>query len=237
MDVEIRRHMKGTLGMRVLFVEDSKRLQDYVAEGLRQAGFAVDVAGDGEEGLWAAESAEYDAIILDIMLPKLDGLSLLEKLRAQGITTHVLMLTAKDTVEDRVKGLTKGADDYLIKPFAFEELLARVHTLTRRSYGVKSSLITVGELLINTAQRTVLREGKELPLKPREYCLLEYLAFQKGKVVSRTDIEHHIYDERVEPMSNVVDSAICQLRKKIDTPSQASVIQTKRGMGYVMVEP
>ncbi len=223
--------------MRVLLVEDSKRLQDYVAEGLRQAGYAIDVAGDGEEGLWAAESTAYDAVILDIVLPKMDGLEVLEKLRAQENKTHVLMLTAKDTVEDRVRGLAQGADDYLIKPFAMEELIARVQALTRRSYGIKSSLITVGDLLINTALRVVVRGGRELDLKPREYCLLEFLSYQMGNVVSRADIERHIYDERAEPMSNVVDSAVCRLRKKIDLDGAPSFIQTRRGMGYVLMGP
>lgn len=222
--------------MRVLLVEDSARLQDYVAEGLRQAGFAVDVASDGEEGLWAAESNAYDAIVLDILLPKLDGLELLEKLRTKGNQTHILMLTAKDTVADRVAGLSKGADDYLVKPFALEELVARIQSLTRRAYGVKASVFPVGDLVINTALRIVMRNGDQIALQPREYCLLEFLAFQKGKVVSRSDIEHHIYDERVEPMSNVVDSAICQLRKKIDAPGKQSLIQTRRGMGYVLVD-
>ena len=223
--------------MRILFVEDSKRLQKYVAEGLRQAGYAVDVFGDGQEGLWAAESTVYDAIILDIVLPNMDGLTILENLRAKGNKTHILMLTARDTVQDRVKGLTQGADDYLIKPFKMEELLARVHALTRRSYGIKSSLITIGNLVVNTAMRIVIRGGKEITLKPREYSLLEYMAFQKGQVVSRSDIEHHIYDERVEPMSNVVDSTVCRLRRKIDVEGGPSMIQTKRGMGYVLVEP
>lgn len=220
--------------MRVLLVEDSPRLQAYVAEGLRQAGFAVDVAGDGEEGLWAAESNEYDAIVLDIVLPKLDGLSVLEKLRADGNTTHILMLTARDTVPDRIEGLTKGADDYLIKPFALEELVARIQTLTRRAYGQKSNTILIGDLCIDTATRTIRRAGKEINLQPREYVLLEYLAMRRGKVVPRTDIEQHIYDDRAEPMSNVVDSAICQLRKKIDKPDEPSLIQTRRGMGYVL---
>ncbi len=223
--------------MRVLLVEDSSRLQAYVAEGLRQAGFAVDVAGDGEEGLWAAESNAYDAIVLDIVLPKLDGLKILEKLRAAGSRTHILMLTARDTVPDRIAGLSKGADDYLVKPFALEELVARIQSLTRRTYGVKGPALHVGELEIDTAARTVRHGGTEVILQPREYALLEYLVMQRGKVVPRADIERHIYDDRVEPMSNVVDSAICQLRKKIDAPGAPSLIQTRRGMGYILSEP
>ena len=223
--------------MRVLFVEDSERLQHYVTEGFRQAGYAVDGARDGEEGLWAAEDTAYDVIVLDIKLPRMDGLTVLQQLRARGNETHVLMLTARDTVADRVTGLEAGADDYLIKPFAMEELLARVQVLTRRSYGVKSAMIVIDNLVINTALRTVQREGNLITLKPREYALLEFLAFRQGNVVSRSDIEHHIYDERVEPSSNVVDSAMCILRKKIDVAGQPSLIQTRRGMGYVLVGP
>jgi len=223
--------------MRVLFVEDSERLQHYVTEGFRQAGYAVDGARDGEEGLWAAEDTAYDVIVLDIKLPRMDGLTVLQQLRARGNETHVLMLTARDTVADRVTGLSAGADDYLIKPFAMEELLARVQVLTRRSYGVKSALIVIGDLVINTALRSVQRGGAAITLKPREYALLEFLAFRQGNVVSRADIEHHIYDERVEPSSNVVDSAMCILRKKIDVAGEPSLIQTRRGMGYVLVGP
>jgi DNA-binding response OmpR family regulator len=222
--------------MRVLLVEDSSRLQQYVSEGLRQAGFAVDVSSDGEEGQWAAETNEYDVIVLDIVLPKLDGITLLERLRSNGNTTHVLLLTARDTVPDRVAGLSKGADDYLVKPFALEELIARIRALTRRAYGVKSSIITVADLSINTSSRTVTRDGAAIVLQPREYALLEFLALQRGKVVARSEIEKHIYDDRAEPMSNVVDSAICQLRRKIDREDAPSLITTRRGMGYILDE-
>ena len=220
--------------MRVLVIEDSKRLQTYIAKGLRLHGFAVDVASDGEEGLWRAEGDEYDVIVLDLMLPKLDGISLLERLRSQGRKTHVLILTARDSVEDRVHGLDHGADDYLVKPFAFAELVARIQALARRSYGVKSSQLTIGDLVIDTSRRTVCRGSEELPLKPAEYVLLEYLVMRQGQVVSRTEIERHIYDERAEPVSNVVDCAICRLRKKIDAPGAPSKIRTRRGMGYVL---
>jgi DNA-binding response OmpR family regulator len=223
--------------MRVLLIEDSARLRTYLARGLQRAGFAVDTAADGEEGLYYAESGDHDAIILDLMLPKLDGLSLLERLRGHGMKTHVLILTAKDTVEDRVKGLDTGADDYLVKPFALEELLARVQALVRRSYGVKTPKLSFGELEIDMARRVASRSGKELHLKPREYSLLEYLALRAGELVTRTEIERHIYDERVEPMSNVVDSAVCSLRKAIDVPGEASMIQTRRGMGYMFEGP
>jgi len=223
--------------MRVLLVEDSARLRTYLARGLQRAGFAVDTAADGEEGLHYALSGDHDAIILDLMLPKLDGLSLLRKLRAHGMKTHILILTAKDTVEDRVKGLQTGADDYLVKPFALAELLARVQALVRRTYGIKTSRLSFGELEIDMARRVASRSGKELTLKPREYSLLEYLALRAGELVTRTEIEQHIYDERVEPSSNVVDSAICSLRKAIDTPGGASMIHTRRGMGYMLEGP
>jgi DNA-binding response OmpR family regulator len=220
--------------MRVLVVEDSKRLQMALGAGLRKAGYAVDIAGDGEEGLWHAESNDYDTIVLDLMLPKIDGLAVLDRLRAAGIDTHVLILTAKDTVEDRVRGLQKGADDYLVKPFAFDELLARIQALGRRRYRSKNPRIAVGDLLVDTARRTALRAGEPVALAPREYALLEYLALNRGKVVSRAKIEAHIYDDRAEPMSNVVDAAVCALRRKIDTPGQPSRIVTRRGMGYML---
>lgn len=217
--------------MRLLLIEDSKRLQQSVGTGLRRSGYAVDIAGDGEEGLWMAESRDYDAIILDLMLPKLDGLTLLRTLRARGRAGHVLILTARDAVEDRVTGLQAGADDYLVKPFAFEELLARVQALVRRRYGAKSPLLCVGDLRIDTAARTVRRGEASIGLAPREYALLELLALRPGEVVSRAEIEEHIYDERAEPLSNVVDAAICALRRRLGEPSP---IRTRRGMGYVL---
>ncbi len=220
--------------MRILLVEDSERLQHYVGKGLRMSGWAVDTAGDGEEGLWLATENDYDVIVLDLMLPKMDGITVLQNLRANGSDAHVLILTAKDTVPDRVHGFAQGADDYLIKPFAFEELLARVQALVRRKYHEKSGRIAVGHLAIDTIARVVTRDGQPVDLSPRQYALLELLALRRGEVVTRAEIEHRIYDERVEPMSNVVDSTVCLLRKKIDGPDQPSLIQTRRGMGYVL---
>ena len=217
--------------MRVLLVEDSKILQRTVATALRKSGYAVDVTGDGEEGLWYAEQHEYDVIVLDLMLPGLDGLTILQRLRQKGKTTQILVLTAKDTVEDRVRGLRTGADDYLIKPFALDELLARVQALCRRHYLRKAPRLRVGDLEIDPGTRSVTRRGKPVELTPREYRLLEYLATRAGEVVSRTDIWAHVYDEHTEPMSNAVDSAICVLRKKIEPPE---LIHTRRGMGYVL---
>ena len=220
--------------MRVLFVEDSKRLQVTIGAALRRSDYAVDVAGDGQEGLWLAESNNYDVIVLDIMLPKLDGLSLLQRLRKKSKNTHVLLLTAKDTVEDRVHGLQCGADDYLVKPFALEELLARVQALCRRTYGIKQPRIVVADLEIDTIAKAVFRAGRPVRLKPREYLLLEYLAVRTGEVVSRDDIEAHIYDDEADLMSNVVESAVCSLRKKIGAPNHAPLIHTRHGLGYVL---
>jgi len=220
--------------MRVLVIEDSLRLSKYVRDGLAQAGYSVDVAHDGEEGLWLALSNEYDAIILDLMLPKLDGIAVLQRLRAKGRKTHVLILTARDSVADRVRGLDEGADDYLVKPFALEELIARVQTLIRRSYGFKDPVLSIGGLKIDTARRIVSRGSRELSLTVREFALLEYLVMRKGEVVSRTEIEKHIYDEQAEPSSNVVDSSIHRLRKKIETVGAGDLIRTRRGMGYVI---
>ena len=220
--------------MHLLLIEDSTRLQTSVGRGLRKAGYAVDITGDGKEGLWLAESNEYDTIILDLMLPGLDGLSLLSRLRARQNAAHVLILTAKDTVENRVTGLQTGADDYLIKPFAFEELLARVQALCRRSYQRKNPRITIDDLEIDTAARAVVRKDKTIDLTPREFMLLEYLALRRGQVVSRTEIEAHIYSDSADLMSNAVDSAICVLRKKISRAGASPLIHTRRGMGYVL---
>jgi DNA-binding response OmpR family regulator len=220
--------------MRILLVEDSERLRTYLSKGLRLAGCAVDVAGDGEVGLWHALEFDYDVVILDLMLPKLDGISVLRSLRERQRDTYVLILTAKDTIPDRVHGLEQGADDYLVKPFAFEELLARVQALARRRHGQKNPIITVGSLTIDMCRRAVLRNGVAVDLRPREYALLELLAVRQGEVVTRSEIEQHIYDERAEPVSNVVDSAVCLLRKKIDVAGGPSLIQTRRGIGYVL---
>lgn len=219
--------------MRLLVIEDSQRLRRWVSRGLRNKGFSVDEAADGEHGLQLATDNDYDVILLDLMLPGIDGLTLLESLRRAGHTVHVLILTAKDTVEDRVRGLNTGADDYLVKPFAFDELLARVQALVRRRYNVKDPRLMAGDLEIDTALRVARRHGETVSLRPREYALLEYLALHRGQVVTRAQIEEHIYDEHVQPMSNVVDNAICALRRKIDMRGSPSLIETRRGMGYV----
>jgi DNA-binding response OmpR family regulator len=218
--------------MKLLLVEDSERLRKTLTMGLKKAGYAIDATGDGREGLWLAQHNAYDTIILDIMLPGMDGLEVLRNLREQGQPTHVLMLTARDTVEDRVRGLRSGADDYLVKPFAFDELLARVEALCRRSYGHKRPKIKVGCLEVELNSKTVRCEGEVVELAPREYMLIELLAARQGEVISRAEIESHIYDDLADPMSNVVDSAICVLRRKLGGASR--MIQTRRGLGYVL---
>jgi DNA-binding response OmpR family regulator len=220
--------------MRVLLVEDSARLQQTVGDALRRSGYAVDVSSDGEDGLWRAENNDYDVIVLDIMLPKMDGLTLLKTLRKNGRTPHVLLLTARDRVEDRVSGLRSGADDYLVKPFALEELLARVETLCRRAYGNKQNRLTIADLEIDTAGKKVWRAGQPVKLKPREYQLLEYLARRRGEVVTQSEIESHLYNDDAEPMSNVVESALSSLRRKLGQANPAPLIQTRRGLGYIL---
>ena len=221
--------------MRIILVEDSSRLRDAVAKGLRESGYAVDATGDGNDGLWMAQENSYDVLLLDIMLPGMDGLTILEKIRDGGNQTPVLFLTAKDTIADRVKGLQRGADDYLIKPFALEELLARIDALCRRSYQQPSPKVSIDDLEIDTSAKMASRGGIRLDLTAREYALLEYLMMRQGAVISRTEIEEHIYDELVSPMSNVVDSAICNLRRKIATSESSSpLIHTRRGQGYVL---
>jgi DNA-binding response OmpR family regulator len=222
--------------MRILVVEDYAPLRKAVAQGLKEAGYAVDAAVDGEEGLWYTESGTYDVIVLDLMLPGLDGLTLLKRLRKAGSATHILILTAKDTLEDRVKGLDLGADDYLVKPFAFEELLARVRALIRRKYEAKSPVIRVADLEIDTGRRTVFRAGEPIPLTAHEYALLEFLAMRAGRIVTRTDIWEHVYAFHSSPESNVVDVYIGYLRRKIERPGLPRLIHTRRGQGYLLGE-
>ena len=220
--------------MRILIVEDSPQLQRSLAEGLRHSGYAVDVTGTGTEGLLSASQLEYDAIVLDILLPGLDGLGVLRELRARRNKVPVLLLTARDTIADRVTGLRSGADDYLTKPFAFEELVARLESLIRRAANQTDPVIRFGNLEIDTAMKRATIAGEYVTLTAREYALLLYMATNRGRVLSRTQIEQHIYDSHVEPMSNVVDSVIYVLRKKFDRPGQPSLIETRRGQGYVL---
>ena len=222
--------------MRLLVIEDYFPLRKSMLKGLRAAGYAVDVAADGESGLWYALGNPYDVILLDLMLPKLDGLSLLAKLREEGRTDHVLILTAKDAVSDRVRGLEAGADDYLVKPFAFDELLARISALIRRKYDRKDPILHVGHVRLDTASQQVWRDGEEIQLTPREYTLLEYMAMRQGEIVSRAEIWEHLYDFLDATTSNVVDVYVGYLRKKIDLPGRLSLIRTVRGRGYALGE-
>jgi DNA-binding response OmpR family regulator len=223
--------------MRVLVVEDYLPLQRAVAKSLREAGFGVDATGDGEEGLWYAVANDYDVIVLDLMLLNLDGLTVLKRLRAQGRATHVLITTAKDTVADRVRGLDCGADDYLVKPFALEELMARVRALARRAYCKKNPCLKVGDLKIETATQQVWRGREAIALTPREYALLEYMAMRAGETVSRTDIWEHVYEFTSEADSNVADVYIAYLRRKLERPGKPPLIHTLRGRGYRLGAP
>ena len=204
---------------------------------MREAGFAVDHVSDGEGGLYMAIGQPYDVAIIDIMLPKLDGLSLIEKLRSQDVKTPVLILSAKRSVDDRVKGLQMGSDDYLTKPFAFSELLARVQALLRRASGIsESTRLTLGDLSMDLISRSVVRSGIDIELQPREFALLEYLMRNAGKIVSKTMIMEHVWDHNFDPQTNVVETRMCRLRDKIDRAFGKTMIQTVRGVGYVIKE-
>jgi DNA-binding response OmpR family regulator len=220
--------------MRLLIVEDYEPTRDAVATGLKEEGYAVDTAATGTEGAWMAENNNYDLIILDIMLPELDGLEVLRRLRQKGIQTHVLLLTAKDTTADRVSGLNLGADDYLVKPFEFSELLARVHALLRRAYHHKQTMIHIADLTLDTVARRVSRFGERIDLTSREYALLELLALRTGHIVSRTEINESLYDFASDNASNVIDVFISYLRKKIDRDGHVKLLHTRRGFGYVL---
>jgi DNA-binding response OmpR family regulator len=217
-----------------LLVEDHKPLSKALKRGLEEENFAVDVADDGEEADYKARSASYDAIILDLMLPKIDGLTLLKQWRKDGVRTHILVLTAKDTTDDKVKGLDLGADDYLTKPFQLEELLARLRALIRRSHQIKDPILRVHDLEIDTSARSVKRGGQTIHLTPREFALLQFLAFHRGKVVTRTMIWEHLYDEYDENTSNVVDVYIRYLRTKVDKGFDKPLILTRWGEGYML---
>jgi DNA-binding response OmpR family regulator len=220
--------------MRVLLVEDHKPLARALRQGLEEEGFAVDVAPDGEEADFKARSAQYDAIILDLMLPKIDGLTLLQGWRRDGVAAHVLVLTARSSIDEKVRGLDLGADDYLAKPFELEELLARLRALIRRGHQVKDPLIRIFDLEIDTAARRVKRGGQVIHLTPKEYALLEFLAFHRGKVATRTMIWEHLYDDQDESTSNVVDVYIRYLRNKIDKGFEPPLILTRWGEGYLL---
>lgn len=222
--------------MRLLIVEDEKTLANLIKKGFEEEGFAVDVAYDGEDGLYFAQNNVYDAIVLDIMLPIIDGISLLKTLRSQNNSTPVIMLTAKDTLKDKVLGLDSGSDDYLTKPFSFEELLSRTKAIIRRRYATSSPIITINDLEIDTAKKTVKRANVAIELSAKEYALLEFLAVNKDKVVSRTMIIEHLYNEDFDLDSNIIDVFINKLRNKIDRNFNKKLIHTIRGMGYSIKE-
>lgn len=220
--------------MRILLIEDSQKLLDSLRLGLTKSGYEVGIAANGELGLRTAKSGAWDVVILDLLLPGLPGLEVLQRLRASGCDAHVLILTALGAVEDRVRGLQAGADDYLGKPFSFDELLARVQALTRRKFGNKTPVIRVGDLEIDTVGRTVRRADKAVSLTHREYRLLELLALREGDTVSRMEIEEHLYGSRNLPLSNVVDSAVCNIRSKLKEHGAAPLIHTRPRIGYVL---
>ena len=220
--------------MRVLLVEDDARVARFVARGLREQSYAVDVVEDGEAALYQASVATYDVIVLDVMLPKRDGLAVCRELRASGDATPVLMLTARDTVEDRITGLDTGADDYLTKPFAFGELLARLRALLRRGADVRPEVIGVADLAVDTRAHRVVRGGRSVSLTAQEYALLEYLARNAGRVVTRHEIAEHVWDETYDPFTNLIEVYIGRLRRKLDGGASTPLIHTRRGTGYVL---
>lgn len=222
--------------MKILIVEDYGTLRLSIAQRLREEGYTVDDTADGREGLWLAEDGDYAVALLDINLPSMDGLALLSKMRRLKKDTSVIMITAKDALSDRIAGLDAGADDYLVKPFELEELVARVRALIRRRYGVKDSIVRVGDLEIDILRRNARRGGEELELTKKEFALLELLALRSGQVVSRSDVWEQLYDFGDETESNVVDVFIAHLRKKIERPGSPRLIHTRRGEGYTLEE-
>jgi len=223
--------------LRLLIVEDSTRLRESLADGLTSSGYAVDAVADGQQGLAYARATEYDLIVLDVMLPELDGLSVLDRFRKAGGRSPVLLLSARDRVEHRVEGLRAGADDYLVKPFAFAELLARVEALCRRSRGVPAPALRFGALEADLAAREARTLSGRVPLTPREFAVLEFLCLNAGRVVSRADLEEHIYDANHQVWSNAVDGAIAGIRKKLGAAGITGLIETRRGSGYLIRPP
>lgn len=223
--------------MRILLVEDDTKIASFILKGLKEAGFAVDHATDGEEGLYLALNEPYDAAIIDIMLPKLDGLKLIERLRYEDIKTPVLILSAKHSVNDRVRGLQTGSDDYMTKPFAFSELLARIQALIRRAGDISDPVhLKIADLKVNMLTREVTRGNERIELQPREYALLEYMLRNKGKIISKTMIMEHVWDYNFDPQTNVVEARMCRLRDKLDKSFKIKLIHTIRGAGYVLKE-
>ncbi len=222
--------------MKILIVEDEKKVASFIKKGLEEEYYAVDVAYDGREGLRLALVEDYDLMIMDVMLPVKDGFTLVKELRSEKIATPILLLTAKDTIENKVEGLDSGADDYLTKPFAFEELLARIRALLRRKEGSKTLLLKAGDLELDTQSHKVSRSGIEITLTPKEYSILEYLLRNKNHVVSRTLLSEHVYDYHFDTDTNVIDVYINKLRNKIDKHFDNPLLHTIRGVGYILKE-
>lgn len=220
--------------MRLLLVEDEPRVARFIAKGAREQGYAVDIATDGEEALYKASISDYDLFILDVMIPLKTGFAVCKELRKQGITQPVLMLTARDDVDDRVTGLDCGADDYLIKPFDFKELLARIRALLRRAKEIRPAKLAIADLMLDTASHTVERAGQAITLTAKEYSLLEFFVLRAGTLVGRADIANHVWDENFDPFSNVIDVYVRRLRRKIDEGFSRPLIHTRRGEGYIL---
>ena len=218
--------------MRILLVEDEKKIADFIKRGLKEEGYAIDTSYDGEDGLFLAKTNDYDLIILDLMLPKIDGLTLCKRLKSEGVDCPVMMLTAKSEIKDKVAGLDSGADDYLTKPFAFEELLARIRAILRKKETKPSGILEIGGLSLDLMTHKVSRDGKEITLTTKEYALLEYLMRNAGAVVTRTMISEHVWDINFDTFTNVIDVYINYLRNKIDGPFKKKLIHTIRGRGY-----
>jgi two-component system OmpR family response regulator len=232
------RPLAGKQAMRVLIVEDDQQIASFVTKGLKQAGFAVDHVSDGEEGLQMAELNPYDAMVIDIMLPGLDGFSVIEKLRSKGNTIPILVLSARGSLDDKLKGFQSGSDDYLTKPFSFSELQARLQALLRRTTrGQIKNVLEIGDLKMDLLSRKVSRGEREIELQPREFTLLEYLMRNSGNVVSKTMILEHVWDYHFDPQTNVVDVLVHRLRTKIDKDFQIKLLHTIRGVGYVLKVP
>lgn len=223
--------------MRILLVEDDRRIARFVAKGLREQAYAVDTVGDGDEAVYKLSINDYDAVILDVMIPGRDGFEVCRDLRSAGLAVPVIMLTARDAVQDRITGLDSGADDYLTKPFAVTELLARLRALLRRGHVVRPATICIGDLVLNTGAQTATRSGKTLGLTTKEYALLEYLARETGRVVSRAEIAEHVWDENFDPLTNLIDVHINRLRRKVDNGFSIKLIHTRRGAGYMLAAP
>ncbi len=220
--------------MRILIIEDERKVASFIKKGLAEEYYAADIACDGKEGLRLAETEEYDLIIMDIMLPYIDGISLTKELRKRKVATPILMLTVKDSIEARVEGLDAGADDYLTKPFAFEELVARVRALLRRNEKSKMSSLKVKGMTLDLLSHRVIKDGKEIILTPKEFAILEYLLRNTNKVVSRTKLVEHVYDYHFDTETNIIDVYINKLRSKIDTDTENPLINTIRGVGYII---